>query len=122
MTSYCYVRVHNGNTNESYDVGPFDYSGNESAFHTPSAINWIYKQIGIIKTKNPESPLIKHKWTYVKDDFFGPKADVKVEVNNITFETYTLVPPDRHNVVAEHTTYDYPDWVKHEDESSDGNV
>lgn len=122
MATPCYVRVCNGNTNESYDVGPFDYSGNDSAFHTPSAMNWIYKQIGIIQTKNPESPLIKHKWSYVKDDFFGPKADVKVEVNNITFEIFTLVQPDIHNVVEEHTTNDYPNWVINENESSDSNM
>ena len=122
MPTHCYVRVYNGNTEKTYDVGPFEYSGNEAAFHTASAINWIYKQIGIIKTIYPDSPLIKHKWSYIKDDFLGPKADVIVEINNIIFETFNLLSSDMHNVIDEQTTYEYPDWAKNENDRNDEKV
>ncbi|UNX69476.1 hypothetical protein [Klebsiella aerogenes] len=121
MAINSYVRVYNGNPDESYDVGPFGYGGNESAFHTPSAMNWIYKQIGIIKTKHPDSPLIKHRWSYIQDDFLGPKIDIKVEIHNIIFETFNLVSPEIHNVIDEQTTYEYPDWVKNEHSHTDEN-
>lgn len=114
MTTPCYVKVLNKNNDESYDVGPFDFSGNELASNAASAINWIYKQIGIIKTRNPESPLIKHTWSYVRDEFLGPKANIKIEIDNIIFEIFSLVAPDRHNVIDEQTTQELPHWVKNE--------
>jgi len=86
MAQKCYVKVYDGNTQNTYDVGPFDYSGNQVYIPTNnSAINWIYKQIGIVKTQHPEAPLIKHKWSYITDDFLDSEAHVKVEINNILF-------------------------------------
>lgn len=114
MTTHCFVRVLDKNSDSIYDVGPFSHSGNEAFCKSESAINWIYKQIGIIKTQYPDSSLIKHNWSYIKDDFFGPKADVKVEIQNIVFETYNLLSPDTHNVINEQTTDEYPAWVKTE--------
>lgn len=122
MKNHCYIRVYDGNVNKIYDVGPFDYSGNEPFFQTESAINWIYKQIGLIKTKYPDSPLIKHKWCYVKDDFSGSKVDIRVEINNIMFETFNLLSPETHNVIDEQTTYEYPDWVKTENDDANENT
>lgn len=123
MTSKCYVKVCDENTHKTYDVGPFDYSGNEFFLQTSnSAINWIYKQIGIIKTQHPEAHLIKHKWTYIIDELCGAEAEVKVEIQNILFEIFILISPDTHNVTNENISHKYPDWVESQNYSSNENT
>lgn len=101
MTNNCYVKVNNKTKDESYDVGPFIESGNEKFSDSESAINWIYKQIGLIKVINPDAILIKHKWNYLKDDFMGPSADIKVEIAEFTFEIFSLKDPRNHDVISE---------------------
>ncbi|VUF53814.1 hypothetical protein HYP22_gp42 [Escherichia phage ESSI2_ev015] len=117
MATNCYVRVLDNNTKRVYDVGPFINSGNEAFSGADSAINWIYKQIGLVKIQYPESTLIKHKWDYVKDDFYGPTADVKVEISNFIFEIFKLLPADTQNVINEQITDNLPTWYKDEKES-----
>jgi len=113
MKMSCYVKVHNAKEQKIYDVGPFDYSGNQAFLETSnSAINWIYKQIGIIKTHHPEAPLIKHKWSYTLDEFLGAEAEVKVEIHDISFEIFILTSPDTHNVANENMNHAYPSWVE----------
>lgn len=114
MPTHCYVKVFDGNNGKGYDIGPFANSGNDLFSSNDSAINWIYKQIGLIKVNHPDTPLIKHKWLYMKDEFLDVSADVKVEIQNITFEIFNLISPS-HNVIDELTSCEYPDWVKSED-------
>lgn len=91
MSKKCYVKVINNINNESYDVGPFIYSGNDSFSESESAIDWIYKQIGLIKVNNPDATLVKHRWNYKNDDFMGISADVKIEIDGFIFEIFELV-------------------------------
>ncbi|MDN0106256.1 hypothetical protein QVN76_05050 [Yersinia rochesterensis] len=101
MTQNCYVKVTNNSKNEFYDVGPFINSGSQLFSESECAINWIYKQIGLIKVEYPEANLVKHRWCYLKDDFTGPFADIKVEISDFTFEIFTLVDYKYHNVISE---------------------
>ncbi|HBL7013942.1 hypothetical protein [Serratia marcescens] len=101
MSQHCYVRVNNNIKNETYDVGPFNYSGNESCFESDSAISWIYKQIGLIKIQNPEAVLIKHRWNYTNDSFWGVKADVLIEIDCFSFEIINLAYYKHHDVLSE---------------------
>lgn len=123
MAQKCYVKVYDGNTQKTYDVGPFDYSGNQ--VYTPannSAINWIYKQIGIVKTQHPEAHLIKHKWSYITDAFLDSEAEVKVEINNILFEIFILTSPDTKNVINEKMHHEHPEWVENQSHDSNDNT
>ena len=100
MSEKCFVKVSNNSNHTFYEVGPFEYSGNQIFNESNSAINWIYKQIGIIKTQSNDAELIKHKWNYNKNDFEST-AEIKVEIGNFIFETVILIDPQYHNVINE---------------------
>lgn len=90
--NHSYVHV-TSNTGESYDVGPFEVSG--GLRFSDGAIDWVYKQIGLIKTHNPDASLIKHRWNYSEktDGIFGGEntiVDIKVEIAGFFFETHPL--------------------------------
>lgn len=97
-----YVHV-SGNNETSYDVGPFENSG--GIRFSEGAIDWIYKQIGILKSKFPESVLIKHRWNYKAKGagVFGEEAvvDIKVEIAGFSFEIVPLKNPSYANVIEE---------------------
>lgn len=96
--------VHVSESNEfSYDVGPFEVSGGQR--FCEGAIDWVYKQIGILKSKFPESVLVKHRWNYKEQGagVFGDEAvvDIKVELAGYSFEIVALKHPGCFNVVEE---------------------
>lgn len=97
---YVHVSVEN---EVGYDVGPFDISG--GCRFSDGAIDWIYKQIGILKSKFPESVLVKHRWNYKAKGagVFGNEAvvDIKVELAGFTFEIVPLKTPTHTNVIEE---------------------
>ena len=100
--NHFYVRV-SENNESSYDVGPFEVSG--GLRFSEGAIDWIYKQIGILKSKFPESVLIKHRWNYKEKGagVFGDEAvvDIKVEIAGFSFEIVPLKHPSYANVIEE---------------------
>jgi len=87
----------------SYDVGPFDVSGGPR--FSDGAIDWIYKQIGLLKSKYPNAELIKHKWDYRNSGsgFLGEEAvvDINVEIAGFTFEIVPLKSPSSSRVIDE---------------------
>jgi hypothetical protein len=88
----------------AYDVGPFEASG--GAFRmADSAIDWVYKQIGLLKSKYPDAILIKHRWNYKAEGRgpFGDEAivDIRVEIAGFTFEIVPLRTPKYTNVIEE---------------------
>ena len=96
--------VHVSENNEtSYDVGPFEVSG--GLRFSEGAIDWIYKQIGILKSKFPDSVLIKHRWNYKEKGagVFGDEAvvDIKVEIAGFSLEIVPLKHPGYANVIEE---------------------
>ena len=100
--NYFYVHV-SENIETSYDVGPFEVSGGRR--FSQGAIDWIYKQIGILKSKFPESVLIKHRWNYKEmgAGVFGDEAvvEIKVEIAWFSFEIVPLKHPGYANVIEE---------------------
>lgn len=100
--SHFYVHV-SENGRDSYDVGPFEVSGGRR--FSDGAIDWIYKQIGILKSKFPESILKKHRWNYKEEssDIFGDEAvvDISVEIAGFSFEIVPLKNPHYANVIEE---------------------
>lgn len=101
MTDNCYVRVTNNTKQEYYDIGPFSHSGNEPFSELESAINWVYRQIGLIKVQTPDAKLIKHRWNYDAETFFGSKADIYVEIGDFAFEIINLIDSKYYNVIEE---------------------
>ena len=91
VENHFYVHVTSSNC-ESYDVGPFEVSGG-LAFDN-GAIDWIYKQIGLIKIQHPEAVLIKHQWNYKEksNDIFGEEAvvEVNIEIAGFSFVIHQL--------------------------------
>ncbi len=70
--------VHVSKNNEvSFDVGPFEVSG--GVRFCEGAIDWIYKQIGILKSQFPDAVLIRHRWDY-KEQGAGVFGDAAVVV------------------------------------------
>jgi len=100
MPQNCYVKVTNTLKNEFYDVGPFINSGNDQFYDSHSAINWIYKQVGLIKVNTPDANLTKHRWDYSRDEL-GNSADIKIEISDFIFEIFNLISQDSHNVINE---------------------
>lgn len=97
---YVHVSLNDGS---SYDVGPFEVSG--GLRFSDGAIDWIYKQVGLLKSKFPDASLIKHRWNYIEkgNGIFGDEAivDIKVEIAGFTFEIVPLKHPRYANVVSE---------------------
>jgi hypothetical protein len=97
-----YVHV-TSSAGESYDVGPFEVSG--GLRFGDGAIDWIYKQIGLIKTQHPDASLIKHRWNYSEKSggLFGESAivDIKVEIAGFFFEIHPLKTPKYAQVIDE---------------------
>lgn len=100
--NHFYVQV-STDDGSSYNVGPFDVSG--GLRFSDGAIDWIYKQIGLLKSKFPDASLIKHHWDYKEKEagVFGDEAvvDVKVEIAGFTFEIIPLKHPKYTNVIEE---------------------
>ena len=89
---------------ESIDVGPFE-SQSEFLFERNGAIDWIYLQIGMLKTRFHDAVLVKHRWNYREGGtaLFSHTAvvDVKVEIAGFTFETVQLKAPNFAHVVEQ---------------------
>ncbi|MDT7849435.1 hypothetical protein Q9292_07420 [Methylophilus sp. VKM B-3414] len=102
--NYSYVHV-TSSAGESYDVGPFEVSGALRFSDSDAAIDWIYKQIGLIKIQHPDASLIKHRWKYSQKSggIFGEDAvvDIKVEIAEFFFEIHPLKTPKYANVIDE---------------------
>lgn len=109
----CYVKIINSKDNSSYDVGPFQNSGSLIFSENKTAIDWIYKQLGLIKTMQPDAMLIKHRWIYKQDDATRASADIKVELGDFIFEIFNLESVDYKNVVCEliEDQNTMPSWV-----------
>ena len=87
-----------------YSVGPFEINDGFAESSKSEAVNWIYKQIGIIKTIYPDSQLIKHRWDYGVDQsafVLERKVDIKVEILGYFFEVVSLKLPNSTNVIQE---------------------
>lgn len=84
-----------------YDIGPFDdvlgFISNDD-----TAIEWIYKQIGMLKIVTDSSELIKHKWNYTRPEssFADPIVEIDVEMCGYRLVVKTLNAPDN-NLVTE---------------------
>jgi hypothetical protein len=85
---------------ESYYAGPFAHAKADFA-NGDSAIDWIYRQIGILKAANPDSHLVKHAWEFIERDggFFDARPNIRVEVGSIVMEVLTLASPGYTNVL-----------------------
>ena len=91
----------------AFDVGCFA--------DVDAVFNWIYRQVGILKTHHPDEPLRKIRWRYVKNVGFleNPVADVKVELGQFGFEVFVLRPPQYTNVVEELVeSRALPEWAE----------
>ena len=86
----------------SYDVGPFEESG-DGFTHGKAAIDWLYRQIGLIKTSFPKEELVKHKWHYkeAKDMFASPIVEIEVEIAGYKLSIKSLNHPAYKNVIDE---------------------
>jgi hypothetical protein len=93
-----YVRV--VSADGTYDVGPFSESGIDFSREN-SAVGWICKQIGFLKTQNESAQLIKHKWAAVQEEsgFFPPVVEVKAEIAGFVFEVFEMKPPESTSVI-----------------------
>jgi|GEM_PF-3927979 len=91
MTSTFFVHVSIAD-GSAYDVGPFDVAGGLRS--SDGAIDWVYKQIGLLKSHFPEAILIKHRWNYKETGFTlladKTTVDIKVEIGGFTFEILPL--------------------------------
>lgn len=96
-----YVKVNNPAGDEYY-VGPFEEAGDSFSFGR-AAIDWLYRQIGLLKTANPDAKLVKNKWHYQEraSGFERPVVEVSVEIANFNFEIKELRPPAFTNVIQE---------------------
>lgn len=95
---HSYVRVLS--PEGAYDVGPFEFSGGNR--WSDGAVDWLYKQIGLLKTKFIDASLVKHRWNYQEGDFLQvATVDIKVEIAGYTFEILPLKNPKYADVVQE---------------------
>jgi len=87
---------------DDYDVGPFEESGHGFTYGK-AAIDYLYRQIGLLKTAYPEDKLIKHMWHYkeAKDAFANPLVEIDVEIAKYRLSIKSLNPPAYKNVIDE---------------------
>lgn len=97
--TYYFVNVQEPD-GKQYDVGPFP-EGIDPFKHGSAAIDWIYRQVGILKVNEPNESLIKHEWYYKERDsgFSNPEVRVKVEISGYLFEIHELQSPSFKNVI-----------------------
>ncbi|OOC49849.1 hypothetical protein B0684_04030 [Thioalkalivibrio versutus] len=96
--THYYVQVQDP-VGEEYYVGPFAESGGGFSVGR-SAIDWVYKQVGVIMVADPNAELVKHRW-HVKENenfFDGPTVDVVVEIAGYCMEVKSLRPPAFTNI------------------------
>jgi len=98
---YYFVRV--CKNNELFrDVGPFDRV-TQGIGDTIGALDWIYHQIGLLKTHYPKQELKKELWKYQKskDVCSEPEVKIKLNIAEFSFELFKLSKPQFSNVVGE---------------------
>jgi hypothetical protein len=97
----------------SYDVGPFDTLDGEFS-DTLGAMEWLYQQIGLLKTHYPTEELKKEHWKYQKKDVFTDDiAKIKVHLATYSFEIFPLKPANYAQVVNELVDEKkLPEWAK----------
>jgi hypothetical protein len=98
----------------SYDVGPFD-SLNGKFSEKLGAMEWLYQQIGLLKTHYPTEELRKESWKYQKKEGFFEDyiAKIMVHLANYSFEIFPLKPATFANVVDELIEEkNLPEWAK----------
>ena len=99
--THYYVQVSEP-SGSKYDVGPFAEAG-DSFSYGKAAIDWIYRQIGLLKTAHPDAELVKHKWHYRERDngFSDPAVEIEIELAGFKLEIKALKPPSFQNVIEE---------------------
>lgn len=100
-TTQYYVKVNAPDGGEYY-VGPFEDAGDSFSYGS-AAIDWLYRQIGLLKTAYPDAKLVKHKWRYQEKahGFDRPVVEVSVEIADFFFEIRELRAPSFTNVIQE---------------------
>jgi len=90
----CYVRITPPH-GATYAVGPFASAG--GIYCRDSAMAWIYRQIGLLKTHFPETPLHKLRWIYRESGFSlqadATEVDIAVSIAGYTLEVGTVEAP-----------------------------
>ncbi len=93
----------------AFEVGPFDLAGGLRG--SGSAMDWLYRQLGLLMTHFPDARLIKHRWEYRESGFClladQTFVDVKLELAGFVFELLPiegdtpLRPPHTTDVIDE---------------------
>ncbi|WP_038051358.1 hypothetical protein [Thioalkalivibrio sp. ALJ1] len=99
--THYYVEVNEPEGGEYY-VGPFGEAG-DSFSHGRAAIDWVYRQVGLLKVANPDAELVKHRWHYQESEhgFDDPTVEIAVEIAGYRMEIKSLRPPAFCNVIEE---------------------
>jgi hypothetical protein len=94
MSNRCYVHVSTP-SGEEYDVGPFDDVKRFIPGEETTAIDWIYKQIGMIVVADPDSRLIKHSWSCPEKESYRtePNCKVRLGIAGFTMEVRAIKGP-----------------------------
>lgn len=101
-TYYYYVKINKPDNSEHY-IGPFKEEHDSFSYARP-VIDWIYRQVGLLKIANPSAELIKHKWHYQEQNggFDPPIVEIALEVAGYHMEIKTLQPFDSYNIITEY--------------------
>lgn len=99
--THYYVQVNEPDSSEYY-VGPFE-EGGDSFSHGRAAIDWVYRQVGLLKVAYPDAQLIKDKWHYQESahGFEDPTVEVALVIAGYRMEIKILHPPAFKNLIQE---------------------